>query len=332
MPASPSVSVLLPVLNEEDHIDDCLASLAAQDYPAIASIIVAEGGSTDGTARRLEAWAADLPTLRVIPNPDRVQSAGINRAAAVAEGEVLVRADAHTTYEPDYVRRSVEILTGGGVSVAGGPMRPRGESRFGRAVAAAMSSPFTTGPGRFHREDGAGPADTVYLGAFRREEFLDLGGLRTFPSGAGEDAELYHRWRRLRGGVVMLDPSIRSTYRPRETPRALWRQHLRYGQAKTEMLWANGVLPTWRPAAPAALLVALAATGILAAAGGPWWPFAAVVAGWLAVILVAAIPTGRLALPVVLAAMIMHLAFGLGLLWGLVRGPGAVRRPAAQDP
>ncbi len=321
----PPVTVILPVYNEAGHIDACLASLTAQDYGGELTIVVAEGGSTDGTPDRLDEWQQRTPGLLVVANPERVQSAGLNVAADAASGDVLVRADAHTTYAADYVRRSVEALLAGDAIAVGGPMLPEGVGRFGRAVAAAMASKLATGPGKFHTEDESGPVDTVYLGAFRRDDFRRLGGFRTFPSGAGEDADLYFRWRR-RGGTVLLDPRIRSVYRPRETPRALARQHFRYGQVKAELLYVNGMWPSWRPAAPLALMLGLAVSAVLSVATPWWWLFPAALAAWLALLLAAALPAVRLAPLVMVAAALMQLSYGAGLLWGFARGPGVRRR------
>lgn len=317
--------MLLPVYNESEHIDACLESLTGQDYGGELTIVVAEGGSTDDTRQRLAAWQQRVPGIAVVDNPRRVQSAGLNLAAAAATGEILVRADAHTAYAPDYVRRSVAALASGDAVAVGGPMRPEGRGSFGRAVAAAMRSKLATGPGKFHHEGESGPVDTVYLGAFRRADFARLGGFRTFPSGSGEDADLYHRWRR-QGGVVLLDPAIRSTYRPRETPGSLTRQHFRYGQVKGELLYVNGTWPSWRPLAPLALVVGLVAAAGVSLATPWWWALPALLALWATALLAAALPTGRLAPLVLLAAGIMHVAYGTGLLWGLARGPGVRRR------
>jgi succinoglycan biosynthesis protein ExoA len=322
--ASPPVSVLVPVLDEIDAIDACLDSIFGQDYPGPLEVIVADGGSTDGTQDRLVAWSRDHPNLRVVHNTRRVQSHGLNLAAGVATGEYLVRMDAHTHYAPDYVRRSVAVLMETGAAAAGGPMRPVGEGAFDRAVAAAMRSPLTMGPGKFHHATQRQEVDTVYLGAFRRDGFLDLGGFRAFPSRVAEDADLYHRWRR-QGGVVMVDPAIVSAYTPRDRPAALWRQYFRYGRGKAEMLFVNKRFPSLRPLAPLLLVLGLMAFGVLAAVG-PWWPLVALAGSWLAVIGWVAVRSGESVVRVVAAAAIMHLAYGIGLLWGFLRGPGPVRR------
>ncbi|HEX2029090.1 MAG TPA: glycosyltransferase family 2 protein [Nitriliruptorales bacterium] len=325
--AATTVSVLLPVLNEADHIDEVLASLAAQDHPGSLQVVVADGGSTDGTLERLSGWRDRLDDLIVVHNAGRVQAHGLNLAARAATGQVLVRADGHTVYAADYVRRSVEALLGSGAVAVGGNLRPEGSTPFGRAVARVMTSPLAIGPGRFHHATRRQPADTVYLGAFRREDLLASGGYRALPSGVAEDADLYHRWRR-QGRTVLLDPAIRSTYRPRETPRAFARQSWRYGAGKGELLWVNGRWPSWRPLAPLALVTCLAGGGLVAAAGGPRWPLTAVTGVWVGGVAVVGARQGdgaRGRLLVAGAMAIMHLSYGVGLVAGLLRGPRRLR-------
>lgn len=316
--AFPSVTVLLPVLNEEDHLDECLQSLADQDYPGSIEIVVADGGSTDRTLEILDMHAEDPTNLRVFPNPDRVQSAGINLAAGAARGEILVRADAHTEYATDYVSKCVETLLETGASAVGGPMIAEANTPFGRGVARAMSAKLAMGPARYRHANARTEVDTVYLGAFRKDEFLEMGGLRMLPSHVAEDTDLYFRWRS-QGGRVILDPSIQSIYRPRETPRALARQFYRYGLGKADMLFVNGAWPSWRPAAPLLLLLGLVAGSALAP--WSWWPLAALVALWIVALAI----TARFRPLVVAAGAIMHLAYGVGLWRGLFRSPAKVR-------
>jgi succinoglycan biosynthesis protein ExoA len=361
VPAWPHVSVLLPVLNEAPSIDACLASLLAQDYPGALEVVVAEGGSTDGTDERLRAAASRHPgRLRIVDNHRRLQAHGLNLAADCAKGEILVRADAHTIYAPDYTRRSVEALqdlaaaergpgsdaqadlaarppvgegadsAGGGAGpqrwvplAVGGRLRPVAGAPGQEAVAAAMRSPLAIGPGRFHHAERREEVDTVYLGAWRRADFLALGGFRALPSGAAEDADFY--WRlRAAGGRVVLDPAIQSAYHPRGTIRALARQNWRYGVAKAEMLWLNGQLPSWRPLAPLALVTALAAAGLLAATGRSRWPLGLVTGSWSGLLAAVAQPSAH-PTRTAAATAAMHLAYGTGLTRGLLRGPAPIR-------
>jgi succinoglycan biosynthesis protein ExoA len=317
---TPSVTVLLPVLNEAATIDACLESLADQDYPGRVEIVIADGGSTDGTLDLVERWR-DRLVIQVIDNPRRKQAHGLNMAAEAANGDILVRADGHTIYARDYLSRSVDALTSSNAVAVGGRLAPEGTTPFGRAVAAAMTSPLGIGPGRFHHSNTPEFVDTVYLGTFRRDDLVAIGGFRSFPSGAVEDADLFYRWRQL-GRRVLLDPSIRSVYRPRQTPSSLARQFLRYGQGKAEMLHVNGRWPSWRPAAPTALLLGAIAFMIIGMLGVAWWPLLALLGAWLVAVAVAATPgAGSFAgwLRAAIAVAIMHWSYGIGLIGGLLR-------------
>ncbi|MGH8952397.1 MAG: glycosyltransferase family 2 protein, partial [Acidimicrobiia bacterium] len=295
-----SVSVILPVLDEVETIDDVLGDLLAQDYQGPVEIVVADGGSSDGTVEKLKSWEGGEPRVKVVGNSMRKQSFGLNLAAEEASGSVLIRADGHSRYTPDYVSRSVSALDELGGAV-GGPMTPAGATSFGRAVAAAMNSPLTMGPGRFHHATVREEVDTVYLGAFTKADFQEVEGFRAFPSGSSEDADFYFRWRRS-GRRVHVDPAIVSEYRPRDHPGRLWRQYFNYGLGKAEMLWLNGRLPSTRPLAPMLLILGLAATLVLGAVTGVWWPFLAAVAGWVLLLIWVALRSDASPLGVVAAA------------------------------
>jgi succinoglycan biosynthesis protein ExoA len=317
--ALPSVAILLPVFNEGGSIDACLQSLADQDYDGLIEILVADGGSTDDTLDRLGLWADGLRRLRIFENPERLQSAGLNLLAEVAHSEVLIRADAHTLYAPDYVSRSVGVLDDlPGVAV-GGPMVPLGKSEFGKAVATAFRSPLAIGPARFHHTSHPTEADTVYLGAMKKETWDSLGGMRTLPSRVAEDADFYYRLRKA-GGTVLVDPAIATIYQPRETITDLWRQFYRYGLGKADMLYVNGEFPSWRPLAPLALILGLA-VGLLLLLWGDPRLLSVVIVAWLLALVVAS----RLSPLVLIATAVMHLSYGIGLLRGLLRSPRGVR-------
>jgi succinoglycan biosynthesis protein ExoA len=320
MESWPSASVILAVFNEAEFIDGLISDLGGQDYPGLMELIVADGGSTDGTRQSLDEWAAGDPRVLVISNPHRRQSHGLNLAAARATGEILVRVDGHTRFASDYVTASVRVMeeTGGAV---GGRMAPVGRSDFGRAVAAAMGSPLTIGPGRFHHATVREEVDTVYLGAMRREQFEELGGFRAFPSGTSEDADFYERWRE-HGYRVFVDPSITSTYTPRDDPRSLWAQYYRYGRGKSEMLWLNGKLPSLRPLAPLALVLGLLLLAVVGVVTRAWLPLAVLAGLWLLLLVWVAVRANEPAHRVFTAAAIMHVAYGSGELVGLVTGPG----------
>jgi glycosyltransferase involved in cell wall biosynthesis len=275
MTAGRTVSVILPTLNERAFIRDCLDSLVAQDFTDVLEILVVDGGSTDGTRDIVACFGAPV---RIVDNPRVTAAAALNIGLAEAKGVIVVRADAHTLYARDYVRRCVEVLEETGAANVGGRMRPVGTTSFGRAVAAVTSSPLGVGPGKFHYADERVDVDTVYLGTFRRELLEQLGGWdESNLQWGAEDHELNLRITEA-GGRIVLDPSIGSWYFPRETPRALARQYFNYGIGKASTLAKHRALPSWRPLVPAGLVAAAAAGGLT----GRRWRRAIVPAGYAA--------------------------------------------------
>ena len=246
------VTIILPTLNERSHIRDCLDSLKKQDYLNIVEILVVDGGSSDGTQ---EIVTADGGSVRLVDNPKMTAAAAMNIGIKESTTDVYVRVDAHTLYATDYVSRSVATYDESKAQVVGGPMRPTGTNPFGRAVAAVTSSPLGVGPGRFHYSEKLEEVETVYLGIFDAEFVQNVGGYdETNLQWASEDQELNYRIRRA-GGKILLDPNIRSTYFPRDTPRALARQYHNYGMCKASTLAKHKTLPYWRPMVPALMVL-----------------------------------------------------------------------------
>ncbi|HEY1488119.1 MAG TPA: glycosyltransferase family 2 protein [Micromonosporaceae bacterium] len=246
----PTVSVVVPTLDEIASIDGCLDAIAAQGYPGIVEVLVVDGGSSDGTVARCLARG----DVEVLANPDRIQAAAINIALAHASGDVTVRVDGHCRIAPDYVERAVAAIESSGAAMVGGGMNPTATGAQRAGIAAAMRSRFGVGPARFHGEGEPGWVDTVYLGVFRTNIARKVGGYDARMV-ANEDAEFAHRM--ARHGGIWFDPSIRSTYSPRSTLPAVARQFHRYGRyrARTVVWHPESLRP--RQLAPVALVVGL---------------------------------------------------------------------------
>src|SRR5262245_37060756 len=132
----------MPVRQEAAYIGRSLAAVLAQDYPRHRlEVIVADGGSTDGTQNSVMAFQGRHPELRLIDNPGRIVPTGLNAALGQARGDVIVRVDGHTEIDPDYVRQCVRVLFRTGADNVGGRMHAVGEGPFGEAIALATSMP-----------------------------------------------------------------------------------------------------------------------------------------------------------------------------------------------
>ena len=306
------VTVVLPTLNEQSYVRDCLDSLLSQDYEGEMEILVLDGGSSDHTRQIVEASG---PSVRLLDNPGVTAASAMNLGLAQARHNLVVRADAHTLYASDYVRRSVEALAGSGADWVGGAMVPVGRNSFGRAVAAVTSSPVGVGPGRFHYATEEQDVETVYLGAFDRRIVADVGGYDAeHIQWAAEDQELNFRLRRA-GRRIRLVPAIRSQYFPRDTPKALWRQYFNYGMCKASTLAKHRTLPYWRPLAPAILVAGLAGSLIT----GHLLPTVAYGVGSGVVTARLVHGAGAATHHRVLVVWICHVAYGLGFWAGVGR-------------
>lgn len=310
----PSVSVIVPVLNEERHLADAVAMILAQDYPGPLEVVLALGPSRDRTDEVAAALQAGDPRVRTVPNPSGRTPEALNAAIAASTGEVVVRVDGHAEVPRHYVSTAVRELLRVGADNVGGLMDARGTDDFERAVACAMRSALGVGNARFHVGGGAGEAETVYLGVFRRSALERVGGYDTHFARA-QDWEMNHRIRAT-GGRVWFTPELRVTYRPRSTPTALARQYFHYGRWRRVVARHHtGTINVRYLAAPAMVLVTSAAAGL----GLLWRPAWLVPAGYGAGIVGGGLLISRgeplrarLLTPLVLG--LMHWSWGVGFL------------------
>lgn len=314
--AKPTVSILLPTHTERGFIRDCLDSILAQDYEQIAEVLVIDGGSRDGTREVVEQAGG---VVRLVDNPRVTAAAAMNIGIAEAAGEVIVRMDAHALYSPDYVRRCIEVLLDTGADNVGGLMSPLGTTSFGRAVAAATSTPLGVGGGAFHYASKREDVDTVFLGCYWTETLRSLGGYDEEQlQWAAEDHELNFRLTKA-GGRIVLDPLISSIYFPRSSPRGLAKQYRNYGLGKMSTLWKHRSLPTVRPLAPAGLIGATV-LGLVFGRGATRVAVPVVHAGFCAYAARDVSKQQAVAPHKAFAVFeIMHWSYGLGVVAGVLR-------------
>ena len=224
----PAISVILPVLNEESHLEGAVLSVLSQDYRGPLEIILALGPSRDRTNEIATKLASQDNRVKLLDSPTGKTAAGLNLALAASKSPVVVRVDGHAQIPSNYISLIVEILNKTGAVNVGGVMAAVGTTAFERAVAGAMRSPLGVGASRFHTGGEAGEVDTVYLGAFRREALIAIGGFDERFTRA-QDWELNFRLRE-NGGVIYFDPRLHVTYRPRSSVGALAKQYFEYGR------------------------------------------------------------------------------------------------------
>lgn len=327
----PPVSVIMGVHNEERHLRTAIRHVLDQDYPGRIEVVVAVGPSRD----RTEDVAADIeatePQVKVVPNPCGTTPAALNAALSVCHHPVVARVDGHALLPPDYLRIAVETLDKTDADTVGGVMAAEGVTSLEQAIARAMTSRLGVGHAPNHTGGKAGPADTVYLGVFRRSALDRVGGYdETFLR--AQDWEMNHRIRRS-GGLIWFTPEMRVSYRPRSSLSALASQYFHYGRWRRVVARQHRGTVNLRYLAPPLAVVGMGA-GL--ALGAFVRPSLILPAGYAATVIAGSIVTGRglparswVLLPMVYATM--HCSWGVGFLTSPKR-LGRVSPPAEPAP
>ncbi|WP_053388156.1 glycosyltransferase family 2 protein [Leucobacter japonicus] len=333
--ALPAVTYVMPVLNEEGFLEQAVRTILAQDYAGEKEIVLALGPSRDGSNAIAARLADEDPRVVLVDNPERDIPAGLNHAIAAGTHEVIVRVDAHSELTPDYTRRGVAALRQSDAANVGGVMRAAGAGAVQRAIARGYNSPFGLGGGAYHGDGTPGPAESAYLGIFRRTALEAVGGYDPAIL-RGEDWELNLRLRRT-GYTVWFEPALGVTYWPRSSLGDLARQFFATGTWRAVLVRRYGRANPWRFFMPGALVLglvlSLVALALLLCGLVSWASPAPVLlapaALYLGAILFATwrIPDQRGLRDRALTAVTlitMHLSWGSGFLRGIVFGGGRV--------
>lgn len=326
--ALPGVSYVMPVLNDVTHVRAAVDSLLDQDYEGAFDVAIAVGPSIDGTNELVEELSRADARVKVIDNLVGSTPAGLNIAIRATSNPIIVRVDAHSVLPRDYTRTAVETILRTGAGNVGGIMDARGTSVFEDAVAAAYGSRVGLGGTPHHVGGEEGPADTVYLGVFRREVLTDV-GLFDERIKRGQDWELNRRIR-AGGHAVWFTPKLRVVYRPRPTLSRLARQFFSTGMWRGELSRRFPSRNTLRYFVPPLMVIGvtvgmlLGIGGIVQAAVGvvPWLLAAfAVPAFYALTVLLAAVGmpgpiSARARLWLLLVLPCIHFCWGIGFIPG----------------
>lgn len=244
------VSVIVPCRNEISFIEKFFDNVFSQRLDGFEiEIIVADGVSDDGTLQYLQWLIRSQPRVKYLVNTGKIVSTGLNAALAIARGEYIVRMDVHTVYERNYIAECVKILKDNpAISCVGGAWVAKGNSSTQIAIAAAFQSPIGSGGASSRKVDYSGWVDTVYLGAWRRLELIQLGGFDEMLV-RNQDDELSLRIIR-NGGRIWQSSKIRSTYFPRASFFTLYRQFEQYGYWKIPVIRKHRMPASVRHIAP----------------------------------------------------------------------------------
>lgn len=228
------ITIICPIYNEENRIEDCIRSILSQDYPHDdMEVLFIDGQSSDRTRDIISDYSGRYPFIRLLDNPKRIAPSALNIGIQNANGDVVIRLDAHARYPIDYFSQLVNKLKTTDADNVGGICRtlPAKDAPKCRAIAHAMSSPF--GMGNSHFRIGTNHemwVDTVPFGCFRRDIF-DKIGLFDEELVRNQDDEFNGRIIR-HGGKILLLPQIVVDYFARDTISKTAKMFYQYGLFK----------------------------------------------------------------------------------------------------
>ena len=324
------LSVICPIYNEEKYISQFLDSLLQQDYPKDdLEILLVDGMSKDRTREIVADYTALYPFIRLIDNPDKIVPYAMNRGIEAAKGDVIMRLDAHASYQPDYFSVLVSGLYRLQADNVGTVCKTDVLNKTPKtlAIREVLSNKFGVGNSTFRTGiDREQEVETVPFGCWTREVFEKYGkyDVRLIRN---QDIELNKRILR-GGGKIYILPDTYCTYLARESWRALAKNN--YGNGKWNILTVYYTKTfsslSLRHFIPLLFLLSLIVPLLLAFF---WWPFALVSAASFmvytcllsAVSLKLAIKKHLNFFYLLITFFVLHLSYGWGSLVGVLKLP-----------
>lgn len=321
----PTVSIVVPMRNEERSIGACLEAILAQDYPShLMEILVVDGGSRDRSRMIVESYRQRYPQIRLLSNPAGSIPAGLNIGIRASCGAIVARVDARTLLALDYLSTGVHLLRETGASNVGGPVRAVTADFMGRVLALATQSRFGLGGAALrYRDSETQEVDTVYLGIYPRS-VLETIGLYDEELIRDQDDELNYRLRTY-GGRILMSPALRTSYLNSPSPRRFARQFFLYGYWKARVCQKHPKRMSWRHLVPPLFALTLLSGIPLSFLDGRIAVLTSGIAGAYGTVAAgASLALGaqagwRYASVLPMAFAMLHLSWGLGFLAGCVR-------------
>jgi GT2 family glycosyltransferase len=319
----PSVTVMMPVRNEQHHLQKAVESVLAQNYPGQLEIILAIGPSVDETERVANELAKKHISIKLIQNPKGLTTVGLNLAIAKSSGEVIIRVDAHSQLAENYIVRGVEILRETSSVLVGGIMKAKGKTPLQNAVAFGYGSRFGLGGGRYHVGGKAGEAESAYLGIFDGVALKNVSGYDEKII-RGEDWDLAQRLK-AQGGKVWFSPELVVNYWPRSNIKALAWQFYSTGVWRGELTRRSPTKASIRYFIPPLAFLAMLVLGLLATLGSLAQILLIVPIAVYLLMLSFAAGTAKLLglgdrLMIFIALPVMHFSWAAGFWVGLIVG------------
>ena len=315
----------MPVRNEAGFIERAIRSVLDNDYPAgKMEVLVVDGMSDDGTRDIVQRLSEQDRRVQMLDNPRRIVPSAMNIGLKAAQGDVFTRIDGHAEIPTDFIAKSIQCLREHADAwVVGGSIKTIADNFTGRAIASAMQSPIGVGNARFRLGDYEGRVDTLAFGTHHKWIVDKIG---TFDEELVRNQDDEFNLRIIfAGGKIWMSKDIHSTYYSRGSLGKLRRQYSQYGFWRIRTLQKHKRPAGFRQVVPLLFVLSLLLPGLAGFVWKPFWIALGIEAIlYLLALTIGALDVGRKSgwryaplAPVIFA--ILHFAYGLGSLWGLVR-------------
>ncbi|MCQ2341765.1 MAG: glycosyltransferase family 2 protein [Paludibacteraceae bacterium] len=229
------VSLICPCYNEQKYIAQCIDSIMQQDFPiSQLEFLLIDGGSTDGTIDIIQNYQKQYPCLQLLHNPQRISPVAMNLGIRAAQGQYIVRIDAHSVFPSSYVSTLLHYLNTLPQAQNVGALChtvPANDTLLARAIALASSHRFGVGNSLFRVGiSSIQEVDTVPFGCWRKDWLLRVGGFDE-ELARNQDDELNARTIQ-QGGKIYLIPELSVEYFARPTLKKTWMMFYQYGLYK----------------------------------------------------------------------------------------------------
>lgn len=229
------LSVIIPIYNEERYISRCLDSILQQDYQDDYELLLIDGMSRDKTRDIIRTYTERYPFIHLLDNPKRYTPYAMNIGIRASRGEIIMRLDAHATYETNYFSAITRRLIEYDAENVGCVWRTDVINKAPKtlAIIEVLGNRFGVGNSAFRTGiDRVREVDTVPFGCWPRRVFEKY-GLYNERLIRNQDIELNKRIIN-GGGKIIIIPDTHCTYLARETYRALASNN--YGNGRWNIL------------------------------------------------------------------------------------------------
>ena len=318
------VSIIIPCRNEEKYIRKTIDSIIGQDFNYEFEVIVVDGNSIDSTKEILYSYQKDIKNLIILDNPKKIVPISFNLGLNQSKGKYIIRVDAHSIIEKDFLKNCINVIDRKNADCVGGATLHISNGIVSDSIMICQTSKFGSGGVYFRRKNSKGRyVDTLAFGAYKRSVFQSIGGYDEELI-RNQDDEFNFRLCQS-GGDIWLDPTIKSSYFPRNSLMSFIKQYFQYGFYKIRVMQKRKGFSSWRHIVPICFVLIFIIATFLNFYNKITFPLLLIITVYFSLSIIASYKylftlrynlISIVLLP--LSYFLMHFSYGIGNLCGII--------------